>query len=168
MRINWKSISNRWLYLAGALFASGLMGFGLYLQYVKQQDPCPLCMVQRMIFVAILVLFAVAALHGPKRIGERVYAALIGLLSWLGVAVAARHIWIQHLPKDQVPACGPGLDYMLDTFPMADVLKELLHGSGECAVRGWSFLTLGIPEWSLLCYIALGMWSVLIAVRETS
>ncbi len=168
MRINWKSISNRWLYLAGALFASGLMGFGLYLQYVKQQDPCPLCMVQRMIFVAILVLFAVAALHGPKRIGERVYAALIGLLSLLGVAVAARHIWIQHLPKDQVPACGPGLDYMLDTFPMADVLKELLHGSGECAVRGWSFLTLGIPEWSLLCYIALGMWSVLIAVRETS
>lgn len=168
MRINWKSISNRWLYLAGALFASGLMGFGLYLQYVKHQDPCPLCMVQRMIFVAILVLFAVAALHGPKRIGERVYAALIGLLSLLGVAVAARHIWIQHLPKDQVPACGPGLDYMLDTFPMADVLKELLHGSGECAVRGWSFLTLGIPEWSLLCYIALGMWSVLIAVRETS
>ena len=121
-----------------------------------------------MIFVAILVLFAVAALHGPKRIGERVYAALIGLLSLLGVAVAARHIWIQHLPKDQVPACGPGLDYMLDTFPMADVLKELLHGSGECAVRGWSFLTLGIPEWSLLCYIALGMWSVLIAVRKTS
>jgi len=168
MRINWKSISNRWLYLAGALFASGLMGFGLYLQYVKQQDPCPLCIVQRMIFVAILVLFAVAALHGPKRIGERVYAALIGLLSLLGVAVAARHIWIQHLPKDQVPACGPGLDYMLDTFPMADVLKELLHGSGECAVRGWSFLSLGIPEWSLLCYIALGMWSVLIAVRETS
>ncbi len=168
MRINWKSISNRWLYLAGALFASGLMGFGLYLQYVKHQDPCPLCMVQRMIFVAILVLFAVAALHGPKRIGERVYAALIGLLSLLGVAVAARHIWIQHLPKDQVPACGPGLDYMLDTFPMADVLKELLHGSGECAVRGWSFLTLGIPEWSLLCYIALGMWSVLIAVRKTS
>ena len=162
----WNRVSNRWLYLVGAIFASGLMGFGLFLQYVKHQDPCPLCMVQRVIFIAILVLFALAALHGPKRVGERVYAALIVLLSLFGVAVASRHIWIQHLPKDQVPACGPGLDYMLETFPMADVLKELLHGSGECAVKGWTFLTLGIPEWSLLCYLVLGFWVVLIASRS--
>jgi len=161
----WHSISNRWLYLAGALFTGGLMGFGLFLQYVEHQDPCPLCMVQRVIFIAILVLFALAALHGPKRIGERVYAALIVLLSLSGVGVASRHIWIQHLPKDQVPACGPGLDYMLDTFPMSDVLKELMHGSGECAEKGWTFLTLNIPEWSLLCYLALAAWAVLIAVR---
>ena len=161
----WHSISNRWLYLCGALFASGLMGFGLFLQYVKHQDPCPLCMVQRLIFIAILMIFALAALHGPKRLGERVYAALIGLLSLSGVAVASRHIWIQNLPKDQVPACGPGLDYMLDTFPLAEVLKELMHGSGECALKGWTFLTLGIPEWSLLCYLALGLWALLIAVR---
>ena len=155
--------SNRWLYLAGALGASGLMGFGLYLQYVKYQEPCPLCMVQRVVFIAILALFAIAALHGPKRIGQRVYATLISLLSLSGVAVAARHIWIQNLPKDQVPACGPGLDYMLDTMPMADVLKQLMHGSGECAEKGWTFLSLGIPEWSLLCYLALGAWALLIA-----
>lgn len=165
MKQLWHSISNRWLYLAGALFASGLMGFGLFLQYVKHQDPCPLCMVQRLIFIAILVVFALAALHGPKRVGQRIYALLIGLLSLSGVGVASRHIWIQHLPKDQVPACGPGLDYMLDTFPLADVLKQLIHGSGECAVKGWTFLTLGIPEWSLLCYLALGMWALLIAIR---
>ena len=162
----WQDISNRWLYLAGALYASGLMGFGLFLQYVKHLDPCPLCMVQRVIFVAILVTFALAAAHGPKRVGERLYAALIALFSLSGVAVAARHIWIQNLPKDQVPACGPGLDYMLETMPMADVLKNLLHGSGECAEKSWTFLTLGIPEWSLLCYLALGVWAVLIAFRK--
>lgn len=161
-----QSIANRWLYLAGALFASGLMGFGLYLQYVKHQDPCPLCMVQRVVFIAILVVFALAALHGPKRVGERVYAALIVLLSLSGIAVAARHIWIQNLPKDQVPACGPGLDYMLETMPMGTVLQKLLHGSGECAEKGWTFLTLNIPEWSLLCYLALGALSVLIVVRK--
>ena len=141
------------------------MGFGFYLQYVKHQEPCPLCMVQRVIFIAILAVFLIAATHGPRRIGQRVYAVLIGLLSLSGIGVAARHIWLQHLPKDQVPACGPGLDYMLETMPMANVLKELLHGSGECATRGWSFLTLGIPEWSLLCYLALGVWAILIAVR---
>ena len=163
----WQRLSNRWLYLAGALYASGLMGFGLYLQYVKHQDPCPLCMVQRVIFISILALFLLAALHGPGRIGQRFYAALIGLLSLSGIGVAMRHIWIQHLPADQVPACGPGLDYMLDTMPMSRVLKELMHGSGECAAKGWSFLTLGIPEWSLLCYVALGVWAVMIALRKS-
>jgi protein dithiol:quinone oxidoreductase len=162
-----QSISNRWLYLAGALFAGSLMGFALFLQYVKHQDPCPLCMVQRVIFIAILVVFALATLHGPKRVGEKIYAALIVLLSMSGVGVATRHIWIQHLPKDQVPACGPGLDYMLETMPMGDVLQKLMHGSGECAAKGWTFLTLGIPEWSLLCYLALGALSVLIVVRKS-
>jgi disulfide bond formation protein DsbB len=163
----WQTISNRWLYLLGALFASGLMGFGLYLQYIQHQDPCPLCMVQRVIFIAILVLFAIAAVHGAKRVGERVYAVLISLLALSGVAVAARHIWIQHLPPELVPACGPGLDYMLETMPMANVLKELLHGSGECAAHGWTFLTLGIPEWSLLCYLGLAGWAILIACRAS-
>jgi len=166
MRKLWRSVSSRWLYLGGALFAAGLIGFALFLQYVKHQDPCPLCMVQRVIFIVLLAVFALAALHGPKRIGERIYAVLIALLSLSGVGVAARHIWIQNLPKDQVPACGPGLDYMLETMPMADVLKELMHGSGECAAKGWTFLALGIPEWSLLCYVALGVWGLLIAIRK--
>ena len=160
------SIANRWLYLGGVFFSGGLMSFGLFLQYVKHQDPCPLCMVQRVIFIIILALYLLALLHGPKRVGERVYAVLIGLFSLSGVGVAARHIWIQHLPLDQVPACGPGLDYMLETMPMADVLKQLMHGSGECAAKGWTFLTLGIPEWSLLCYLVLGVWVVLIALRK--
>jgi disulfide bond formation protein DsbB len=123
-------------------------------------------MVQRVIFIAILAVFVLAALHGPKRTGQRLYAALIGVLSVSGIAVALRHIWIQNLPKDQVPACGPGLDYMLDTMPMSRVLKELMHGSGECAEKGWTFLTLGIPEWSLLCYLALGLWAAFIALRH--
>ncbi|HET7833114.1 MAG TPA: disulfide bond formation protein B [Gallionella sp.] len=162
----WRSISNRWLYLAGVLVVSGLFGAALYLQYAMHEEPCPLCMVQRVIFIAILVVFALAVLHGPKRIGERVYAALIVLLSLSGVGVASRHIWLQHLPKDQVPACGPGLDYMLETMPLSNVLKQVMHGSGECAAKGWTFLTLGIPEWSLLCYLALGAWAVVIAARK--
>jgi disulfide bond formation protein DsbB len=162
----WQRISNRWLYSAGVLFAGSLMGFALYLQYVKHQDPCPLCMVQRVVFIAILVVYSLAMLHGPRRVGQRIYAGLISLLALSGIGVAGRHIWIQHLPEDQVPACGPGLDYMLETMPMGDVLKQLMHGSGECAAKGWTFLTLGIPEWSLLCYIALGAWALAIALRE--
>ena len=165
-KMNSRQISNRWLYLTGALVVAALFGGALYLEYVLRQDPCPLCMVQRVIFIVIGVLFFIAALHGPKRIGSRVYAVLIGLFALGGVAVASRHIWIQHLPADKVPACGPGLDYMLQNFPMADVLKELMHGSGECAAKGWTFLTLGIPEWSLVWYVLLGIWAVLITFKS--
>jgi protein dithiol:quinone oxidoreductase len=163
----WRNISGRWLYLAGVLVIAGLFGAALYLEYVLHQEPCPLCMVQRFIFIAMLVLFAAATLHNPKRTGSKVYAVLIGLFALSGIGVASRHIWIQHLPPDQVPACGPGLDYMLDNFPMAEVLKELMHGSGECAAKGWTFLSLGIPEWSLLWYVLLGVWAVLIAIRAS-
>lgn len=160
------NVASRWLYLAGALVIAVLFGAALYLQHVMHQDPCPLCMVQRVIFIAMLALFAIAALHSPKRLGARVYAVLIGLFALGGIAVASRHIWIQHLPKDELPACGPGLDYMLENFPLSEVLKELMHGSGECAAKGWTFLSLGIPEWSLLWYALLGAWAVLIAIRN--
>ena len=161
----YRNISNRWLYLAAVLVIAAMFGGALYIQYVLHYDPCPLCMIQRFIFIALLVLFAMAALQNPKRTGAKIYAVLIGLTALSGVAVASRHIWIQHLPEDEVPACGPGLDYMLDNFPMAEVLKELMHGSGECAQKGWTFLTLNLPEWSLIWYVLLGAWAVMVAVR---
>lgn len=162
----WRTLANRWLYLAGAAVIGVLFGAALYLQYVLRQDPCPLCMVQRFIFIAMLAVFAIATLHNPKRTGARIYAALITLLALGGVGVASRHIWIQNLPKDEVPACGPGLDYMLESFPLSEVMQELMHGSGECAAKGWTFLTLGIPEWSLIWYVLLGVWAVMIAFRK--
>lgn len=157
----WSDIPGRWLYLAGAVAVAGLFGFGLYLQYVLRLQPCPLCMIQRVIFIAIGVLFLIAALHNAKQVGARVYSILIALVSLGGVAVASRHIWLQNLPKDQVPACGPGLDYMLKNFPLSEVWQELLHGSGDCAEKVWSFLFLGIPEWSLVGYVLLGIFAVM-------
>lgn len=161
----WRTVANRWLYLVGALVIAGLFGAALYLQYVLHHDPCPLCMIQRFIFIALGILFALATLHNPKRTGAKVYAVLIGLTALSGIGVASRHIWIQNLPKDEVPACGPGLDYMLENFPMSDVLKELMHGSGECAEKGWTFLTLTLPELSLIWYVLLSVWAIMIAVR---
>lgn len=166
LSVLWFSLSKRWLYLAGAVVVLVMFASALYLQYVLRQEPCPLCMVQRVIFIAIGVTFFIAALHNPRQIAARIYSGLIALLSVSGVAVASRHIWIQHLPKDQVPACGPGLDFMLKNFPMAEVWQELMHGSGECAEKGWTFLALGIPEWSLVSYVALGAFALLVALRK--
>jgi disulfide bond formation protein DsbB len=162
----WDDISRRWLFLLGAVTVAVMFGAALYLQYVLRQDPCPLCMLQRVIFIAIGVLFFIAALHNAKQIGAKIYAILIALTALGGIAVASRHIWIQHLPKDQVPACGPGLEFMLKNFPMSDVWQELMHGSGECAAKGWTFLGLGIPELSLLGYVMLGVFAVLVGWKK--
>lgn len=162
----WDGLSRRWLYLIGALIVAILFCSALYLQYVLHQDPCPLCMVQRVIFIAIGALFFVAALFNAGTIASRIFSILIALFALGGVAVASRHIWIQHLPKDQVPACGPGLDFMLKHFPMSEVWQELMHGSGECAAKGWTFLTLGIPEWSLVWFVLLGLFSVLVGWKK--
>lgn len=162
----WQNISVRWLYALGVLVVLGLIGGALYLQYGLREDPCPLCMIQRVIFIAIGILFFIAAIHNAGRIGRRVYTTLIALTALGGVAVASRHIWIQHLPKDQVPACGPGLDFMLKHFPMSEVWQELMHGSGECAVKGWTFLGLGLPELALIWYVLLGMLAVVIAFKK--
>ncbi|MDD5057411.1 MAG: disulfide bond formation protein B [Sideroxydans sp.] len=162
----WQSISRRWLFLLGALTVGAMFAAALYLQYMLHEEPCPLCMVQRVIFIAIGVLFFIAALHNAKPIGAKIYSVLIALVALSGVGVASRHIWLQHLPKDQVPACGPGLDYMLENFPMADVWKEVMHGSGECAAKGWTFLSLGIPEWSLVSYVMLGIFALLVGWKK--
>jgi disulfide bond formation protein DsbB len=56
---------------------------------------------------------------------------------------------------------------MLQNFPMAEVLQELMHGSGECAAKGWTFLTLGIPEWSLVCYVLLGVFALMVGWKKS-
>ena len=148
------------------LFAAcaGLMGFAFYLEYVQGLEPCPLCMIQRLILIAIGAVALLGALHGPLGIGRRVYGGLLLLLAVLGGAVAARHVWLQHLPADQVPECGPGLDYLMSTFPLMDVLQEVLGGSGECAEVSWTFLSLSIPEWTLVTFAGVLAFSVWVIV----
>jgi disulfide bond formation protein DsbB len=142
-------------YLLGFLVCVGLMGYALYLQYVEGIEPCPLCMLQRICVTAMGVVFLVAAFHNPGRVGAGVYALLQLLIGGAGAAIAARQVWLQSLPKDQVPACGMGLDYMLETLPFTDVLRNVLEGSGECAEKGWELLHLSIAGWTLVFFIAM-------------
>lgn len=157
-------------YAAGFLACAGLIGFALYLQYFEYQEPCPLCMLQRVAFMALMAVFLVAALHGPGRTGAIVYGGLLFLVAGVGAAVATRHVWLQHLPRNQVPECGPGLEYMIGRFPLGKALEKILAGSGECAEVGWKFLGLSIAEWSLAWFVLLGAFAVyltLLAARAS-
>ncbi|MDE3011318.1 MAG: disulfide bond formation protein B [Pseudomonadota bacterium] len=168
--VNFNSLlaGRRLPYLLGALFCAGLIAFALHLQYQQGEDPCPLCIFQRVAVIASGCVFLLAFLHGPRNRARSLYAGLLLLSNGVGAAIAARHVWIQHLPKDQVPECGPGLSYLLDTFPVMAVLRKVLSGSGECATVGWTFLGFSIPEWTLLCFVIMMIWGLLLARRSAT
>jgi len=142
-------------YLLGFLVCAGLMGWALWLQYGLGLDPCPLCALQRMAVVAIGIVFLIAGLHNPGRTGAAVYAVLTFIIGAFGIVTAMRHVWIQSLPKGEVPACGMGLNYMLETLPLTDVLTKVFKGSGECAEQAWMLFGLAIPSWTFVFYVAM-------------
>lgn len=155
--------STRQLFALGALACAGLLAFGYYLQYVRGLEPCPLCLVQRGFFYLVLATCALAALHGR---GPRVYAIFAFVFAAGGAGIAARQVWLQHLPPDKVPQCGPDLYFMLENFPLSQTLQKLIRGTGECAVVDWTFLGLSIAEWSLGWFLALAAYAAWLALRR--
>ncbi len=161
-------MTSRTGYAIGFLVCALLMAFALYLQYVEHQEPCPLCILQRVAFTAMMAVFAVAALHGPHRRGALVYSSTLVVFGVMGAGVAGRQVWLQMLPPDRVPACGPGLEYMLERFPLTQALQKIFAGSGECAEAGWRFLGLTIAGWSLVWFAILGVYAIYIAMHARS
>lgn len=143
------------------------MSFALFfLQRHLGLMPCPLCIFQRIGLIIMGGFALVSALFNPKSMVVRLLL-WVGSLAGIGWAtlVAARHVWLQHLPADQVPSCGPGLDYWMDTLPILQVFKEVFAGSGECATVDWTFMGLSIPEQSLILFAVLLIVHVLILWR---
>ncbi|MEP5764114.1 MAG: disulfide bond formation protein B [Halieaceae bacterium] len=150
-----------WLLVAVCAFTMGVV---YYLDGVLGLVPCPLCMTQRVFLLISGGFCLLAALHGPGILGRRIYAALAAVFALVGGGVAARHVWLQHLPEGQAPACGPGLEYMLENFPFTETLELILMGDGNCADVVWTFAGLSIPEQALLLFTGLvlvNIWQVM-------
>lgn len=141
-----------WLIGVGCVF---LMGVALYMEHMMHLEPCPLCIFQRMAVILAGTFALIAAIHNPAAGGVKTYGALVVSASMIGGALSGRQLYLQSLPEDQVPACGPGLDYLLDVFPMSDVIAMVLQGDGSCAEVVWMFLGLSLPGWTLLGFAGL-------------
>ena len=141
-----------------ALTCFVLVGFALYLQHYQGLDPCPLCIFQRVGMIALGSTLLIT-LGLPDRITllRRLGAVLVLLSAAATGGVSIRHLYIQHLPDGLVPTCGASLDYMLDAFPLADVLRKVLTGSGECHKVDWTLLGMAMPTWVLITVTVIGV-----------
>ncbi len=145
----------RHCYLVIWLGAAALIAIALFMQYQMDLIPCALCMTQRVFVIAVGLVALAAWLHQPKGKGRQVYPILGMVLAVIGGGFSSRHIWLQSLPEDLAPACGPSLGYLLDTVPFMEAMVVLLQGDGNCAESVWSFLGLTIPGWTLVAFIGL-------------
>lgn len=149
----------------GFLACVALIGYALYAEHVLGLAPCPLCIFQRVAVIVIGVIFLIATIHGPRRIGARIYGGLIALAALGGIAIAARHIWIQAQPPGTVAACGADLDYMMEILPLKEVVTKVLTGSGECGTVDWTLLGLSMPWWVLISLVALAIFGMIVNLR---
>ncbi|WP_421865239.1 disulfide bond formation protein B [Motiliproteus sp.] len=146
----------RGLNFLGLISCIGALAFAvIYLQQRLGLEPCPLCMASRLMVVALAATFLLAWLHNPRQLGQRCYALLGILLSLAGIGLNLRHIWLQSLPGEQVPECGPGLNYLLENFPLQQAFSIILSGSGECAEIQWTLFGLSLPQQTLLLFLFL-------------
>jgi disulfide bond formation protein DsbB len=149
--------TSRTVNFAGFAACLGMMGYALYAEHVLLLMPCPLCIFQRIAVISLGLIFLVAALHDPRGVGRRLYAVLLLIAATAGAGVAGRHVWLQNLPPDMVPSCGPGFDYIIDSFPLSEALGLIFTGSGECASIDWQFLGMSMPAWVLISIVVVGV-----------
>ena len=145
------------------LIGGALLSGALFFEFIMGLPPCPLCMMQRIWFILAAGVTYISLLHNPR---WGIYPVISGLCAVVGGGFALRHLWLQSLPADQVPACGPDLAYMIEVFPFSDILTAMVSGTGDCAEEMWSFLWITLPGWALIGFVAMLICS-LIQLRKS-
>ena len=160
--LNWLSTPAFHGLIAFTSFA--LLGVAFYMEYEMGLEPCPLCMLQRIMFLALGIVALISFLH-KSRSAMKYYALTISTIAILGAALSIRHLYLQYLPEEQLPACLPGLSYMVEVFPWQEIMSAMIMGTGECGDVLWTFLGLSIPGWTLVAFASIAIINFVIFCR---
>lgn len=153
-------IATRW-YWVGLIGCSALLAIAyFYFQQKLGLAPCPLCMFQRAALVGVAFFCLLGIVIRPKKLGSKFLAFGVTVSNLIGLAFAGRQVWLQHLPADKVPECGPDLAFMLEMNPIFDVVQQVIAGSGECAEVQWSWIGFSMPEWMAFIFIIMTIISL--------
>lgn len=152
-------ISLRTLSMMGFLTCAALLGGAYYFEYAMELEPCPMCIMQRIATLMVAIGCLLAWLFHSHQITVRIASIWTLLSSFFGIYLSNHHRWLQNLPEDQVPACGPSLEYMVDALPVNEIITVLLRGNGNCAEVSWSFMSMSMPAWLLVFFIGFAVAS---------
>lgn len=164
-----KKLSIRTHNFLGFCACALLMIYALYAEHILGLEPCPMCIFQRISTILLGLTFLLGCFPFNSRFSKLLIVSLILITSLSGILVASRHVWLQNLPPEKVPGCGPGLDFMVENFALGEVFEMVLSGSGECANVDWSFIGLSMPVWVIISLSLLaiyGFWSNLRSLNE--
>ena len=160
------SFTSRQINLVIFLIVGSLLGYAAYSMKILGLEPCTLCITQQFFYCLIGISSFVSFLQNPGVKISRVYSFFISLFAIAGIWISGRQIWLQGLPEDEVPLCGPPLEYIIDVFPFADVLNALFMGDGNCAEIPWQFLGLSMAGWSFIWFLVIFFLSVISLIKS--
>jgi disulfide bond formation protein DsbB len=153
--------SSRNLLLLIAAVSFALIGAALYMQHVDGLLPCPLCVIQRYLFIAIGFCCLLGAWAGKVKAGAGL--ALLGALGGLGVA--GKHLYVLAHPGF---SCGiDPMETALNKIPTATMMPWLFRADGLCENATDTLLGLSIPMWAALSFAFLALSLVFVLARRS-
>ncbi|MDQ5921978.1 MAG: protein dithiol:quinone oxidoreductase [Pseudomonadota bacterium] len=139
--------SARKIFVAITVLSMLSLIYSFYAEFYLKFEPCPLCVVQRIIIIAIMLFAIIFSTHTPRiKLSTRIYGVIIAGLALFNIKVAAHHVWLINLPIEQQPlSCGMPLNILYQRVSLPNFLQTILQGDAECAKLTWTILGMQPP-----------------------
>jgi disulfide bond formation protein DsbB len=152
--------SSRNALLLIAAVSIALVGAALYLQHAKDMLPCPLCVIQRYLFLGVAVFSLIGACANKiKALGTLALLCALG-----GLGAVAKHLYVLAHPGF---SCGiDPMETALNKIPTATLVPWLFRADGLCEAAQDTVLGLNVPQWSAVWFAILTLSLVWVLARR--
>ncbi len=162
-----KLLTNRIIMFLIAIMCFCSFAYACYAQIYQHAMPCPLCIVERIVIVAIGIFAFLFALHNPQNFLIRIYGVILLCIELLGLKIAIRHVELINTPIDELPQqCTLPINILFKKLPLNRFLHTILSGDAECAKMNWTILGISAPTLVLLFFVALLVLTCIIVFRK--
>jgi disulfide bond formation protein DsbB len=157
--------SPRFPFFAVSGISLALVVVGVFMAQMLNLAACPLCILQRMLYLLLTLTAILGASVAHHPTGRRLAAAVNVIVAGTGSYVAGYQVWIQRFaPKTNCVADEPWWESFV--YWAGDRIPLFFRPSGLCSDPAWKLLGLSIAEWSLLVFTSLALWSLATAVMK--